>query len=237
MRKLPIVVLLMATISSPAIAQSANYVVIKEKDRSFGNIRSRITLEVEVPDTRDPREVLEAMMQAAVDRHRRDWPDAVKVRLWNNYEKDQVIQNSLNYAPDGCGWSGDPCSRPTWTDLHTGEIPPDMLDFGKLEKTEIDEAEDVICRNDLQCWGEKHALRATFVCEPLIESFAKYAHNWTDGWFGAKLERFRWNDRTKGSISYSGDEIEFQNGFGGWQKMTYWCHYDPATEQAEVSVH
>ena len=46
----------------------------------------------------------------------------------------------------------------------------------------------------------------------------------------------RRQDRTDGSISYTGDEIRFQNGFGAWSQMTYWCHYNPATGYAEVFV-
>ncbi|MDE2788832.1 MAG: hypothetical protein OXI81_00185 [Paracoccaceae bacterium] len=220
-----------------AEAKEATYVVAAEKDHSFGNIRSRITLEVEIPGTDDSAEQLKVMMQAAIDRHRQDWPDAVSVRLWGDYENDQVIQNSIDYAPDGCGWSGDPCSQPIWTDLFNGEIPADLIAFGDPTEAEMESSEDVACRQDLQCWGDKHALAATFACQPLIESLAKYAYRWTDGWLGAKLERFRWKDRKEGSISYTGDEVEFQNGFGAWSRMTYWCHYNPESDYAEVSVH
>ena len=223
--------------ATEAQAQNAAYTVAEEKNHSFGNIRSRVTLEIEVSGTDDAREILKAMMQAAVDRHRKDWPDAVSVRLWNNYENDSVIRNSIDYAPDGCGWSGAPCSQPIWTDLRSGDIPADLLTFGALTEGDAEAAEEVVCRQDLQCWGDKHALAATITCERLIESLAKYAYKWTDGWLGPKLKRFRWKDRVEGSVSYTGDEIQFQNGFGAWRQMTYWCHYNPETGYAEVSVH
>ena len=70
----------------------------------------------------------------------------------------------------------------------------------------------------------------------MIESTAKYDYEWTDGWLGTKLARYRWEDRKAGSVSYTGDKIKFQNGFGAWQKMTYWCHFDPNTNMVEASV-
>ena len=220
-----------------AWAQGPAYNVAEEKDHSFGNIRSRVTLDIEIPVEDDERKMLKILMQAAVDRHRQDWPDAVSVRLWGDYESDAVFRNSIDYAPDGCGWSGDPCAQPIWTDLRSGSIPADLMAFGALTDADKDASEDIACRQDLRCWGDKHSLAATFACQPLIESLAKYAFKWTDGWLGAKLERFRWKDRTEGSISYTGDEIQFQNGFGAWSRMTYWCHYNPETDYAEVSVH
>ena len=37
-----------------AIAQAQDYQIIKEKDSSFGNIRYRITLEIEIPSLVQP---------------------------------------------------------------------------------------------------------------------------------------------------------------------------------------
>ena len=219
--------------SGVVIAQSAEYRTVREKDSSFGNIRSRITLEIEAPSASTEREKLKAMMQAAVDRHRQDWPDAVSTRLWGSYENDSTIQNRIVYAPDGCGWSGGNCDGPIWTALFRGLIPEDLGSWGHPTKKA---SKDVACRNDLQCWGKKHALRAIFACQPLIESLAKYDYRWTDSWLESKLGRFRWNDRKEGSISYTGDKVQFQNPFGAWQKVTYWCHYSPESGHAEVNL-
>ena len=233
MKKLLLAIMLIAW-SAEAVA--VEYVVKEEKDNSFGNIRSRITLEIEVPNAVTEHNELQAMMQAAVDRHRKDWPDVISVRLWDSYEDDWAIKNSIDYAPDGCGWTGDPCSQPLWTDLFKGKIPEDLLAYGQSTDEEQDTAEELRCRQDLQCWGDKHAFKATLVCEPMIEQRALHGYEWTDGWFGAKLERFRWNDREAGTLSYTGDEVKFQNGLGAWRQMTYWCHYDPSTEDAEIMV-
>lgn len=42
-------------------------------------------------------------------------------------------------------------------------------------------AEERACRQSLQCWGDRHHLRATSLCVPLVEQSARYAHKWTDG--------------------------------------------------------
>ena len=73
--------------------------------------------------------------------------------------------------------------------------------------------------------------------KPLIESLTKYDFEWTDGWLGVKLESFRWKDRKPGTLSYKGDKVTFMNGYGAWQRMSYWCHYDPSSDTANVSVH
>ena len=85
------------------------------------------------------------------------------------------------------------------------------------------------CRSDLQCWGQKHSYRAATPCRLAIERLALYDYEWTDGW-GAKFPNVGWKDRKAGVLSYGGSEIKFQNGFGAWQKQSYWCDYDTDTQ-------
>ena len=209
---------------------SRTYTVAEEKDSSFGNARSRVILEIEADGVTTERAQIETMMKAAVERHRQDWPDAISARLWRDYEADSVIANSIGYAADGCGWTGDDCAGEIWSDVFWGEIPDDLLAWGTPTEDELDASEDLRCRQSLQCWGDRHSLRATFACEPLIESMARFDHEWTDGFLGAKFDRFRWLDREQGYVSYLGDQIKFQNGFGAWQNATYRCDYDPVSE-------
>ena len=100
------------------------YVLVKENDNSFGQVRRRVTLEIEIPGA-DPtsRTAVKTMMRAAYDRLQVDRPDAVSVRLWRSYEDDSNAQNRVVYAPDGCGWSGDRCTGELWTDLLKGDLP------------------------------------------------------------------------------------------------------------------
>ena len=43
---------------------------------------------------------------------------------------------------------------------------------------------------------------------------------------------FRWKNEDRGILTYIGDKIRFQNGFGAWQDMIYECDYDPSTKSA-----
>ena len=100
------------------------------------------------------------------------------------------------------------------------------------EERAIERAQqDRLCKTDLECWGEKHALSATFASQKIIEKHAKYQFEWTDGWLGVKMSRFRWKNKSRQTLTYFGDQIKFQNGFGAWQNMTYQCDYDPINEK------
>lgn len=84
------------------------------------------------------------------------------------------------------------------------------------------------CRNELQCWGEKHISAASVYCANQIERLAQYSHEWTDGFFESKMSRFKWLDKKAGTLTYFGDKMKFQNGFGAWQHHIYQCDFDPA---------
>ena len=112
----------------------------------------------------------------------------------------------------------------------TMELPRDLRTKGELTEEEQALLADVACRADLQCWGDKHNLRATRPCQLAIEKLALYDYEWTDGWLGFKFDSFAWKDREAGILAYHGSEIKFQNAFGAWQRASYWCDYDPNTQ-------
>ena len=58
-----------------------DYKVAKERDSSFGNVRSRVILEVEAIDANNDDERMLVMMNATIERHRKDWTDAISVRF------------------------------------------------------------------------------------------------------------------------------------------------------------
>lgn len=90
--------------------------------------------------------------------------------------------------------------------------------------------DDATCMKDLQCWGDRHSIGGGVRCKAPVEKLAKYSSRWTDGTFETKFSHFRWLDQTKGTLTLIGDKIEFQNGFGAFQKHIYECDYDPASE-------
>lgn len=85
--------------------------------------------------------------------------------------------------------------------------------------------------NDLHCVGEKHSIAASVHCPDMIERMAKHTHEWTDGVLEPKFSHYRWADQTQGVVTYIGDKVKFQNGFGAWTNMTYECDLDANTEQ------
>lgn len=91
-------------------------------------------------------------------------------------------------------------------------------------------AEAAACKKDLSCWGEKHSISAAVYCDDHVEKLAKYDHEWTDGLLELKFSHYRWKNIDKGIVTYIGDKIKFQNGFGAWQNQVYECDFDPATE-------
>lgn len=94
------------------------------------------------------------------------------------------------------------------------------------EKEVTKKKEEDACKQSIQCWGDKHLLAATISCQPWVEKLAKYDHQWIDGWTETKFSRFRWQNSIAKSVTYIGDKIKYQNGFGAWQHMIYECDYD-----------
>ncbi|WP_164707274.1 zinc ribbon domain-containing protein [Metapseudomonas otitidis] len=85
------------------------------------------------------------------------------------------------------------------------------------------------CRKELSCWAEEKIVTASVECKRPVESLAKYNARWTDGVLDMKFSHYRWKDQAKGTVTYIGDKIEFQNGFGAYQKHIYECDFDPST--------
>lgn len=90
-------------------------------------------------------------------------------------------------------------------------------------------AELATCKKDIQCWGDKNNVEAGIQCDEYVERLANYSFEWTDGWMEPKFSHFRWLNMDKGYVTYIGDKIKFQNGFGAWQQYTYECDFDPET--------
>ena len=110
-------------------------------------------------------------------------------------------------------------------------IPHNLELRGHLNDQEQKKSEEMACRASLQCWGDKHSLSASVYCPDLIERLGRYDHEWIDGWLGSKFSRFAWKDRKTGTVTYIGDQIKFQNGFGAWTQHTYQCDLDTVNKK------
>ena len=49
-----------------------------------------------------------------------------------------------------------------------------------------------------------------------------------------KFDKRIWRDRDAGVVSYGGNHVKFQNRFGAWQRLSYWCNYNPDTRAAKL---
>lgn len=92
------------------------------------------------------------------------------------------------------------------------------------------EPTDVECAKDLHCAGEKHSIHASVYCKDKIEARAAHDVKWSDGMFSPSMSRYRWGNKDHTSITYIGDKVAFQNGFGAFTPMTYFCTVDVATD-------
>ena len=103
---------------------------------------------------------------------------------------------------------------------------PAVIEDIQPEPTEAEVAE--ACRKDLRCWGEEHLAEARVYCKDSIERLAKYDFEWTDGFLGSKFMRWRWTDSATRPrvITYIGEKIKFQNGFGAFIHHRYECDFD-----------
>ena len=89
---------------------------------------------------------------------------------------------------------------------------------------------DECAKGDLMCLGSKGVSRAGAYCQDSVERLATYSVRWTDTTFGFKFTRFRWLDKSAGTITYIGDRVEFQNQFGAFAPVIYECDMTPDTK-------
>jgi len=86
------------------------------------------------------------------------------------------------------------------------------------------------CGGDFDCWaaGMPGYFRASWTCDKMIEDGAKYQAKWRSSDHYVK----RYNPANLGKsyhsfvIGYGGNELLYQNGFGGWHRMNYICWFD-----------
>lgn len=83
------------------------------------------------------------------------------------------------------------------------------------------------CKKDLQCWFTRNRPEASSRCEKAVEGLAKFSSKWTDSMFEPKFSHAAWSDQDQGVITFVGDKIQYQNGFGAYLNSIYRCTYDP----------
>lgn len=113
-------------------------------------------------------------------------------------------------------------------------IAPNSEQMRAREQREAAEAAaaDARCKADLNCLGEKHLINANSECRAPIERYARYDVRWDKSIFEARFSHYRWKDQGLGIVTFIGDRISFQNGFGAWQPHTYECDFDTNSRAA-----
>jgi len=48
---------------------------------------------------------------------------------------------------------------------------------------------------------------------------------------GALAGAYGWLDKCAGTLTYAGDSVEFQTPLGAYQRVSYECDFDPATNK------
>lgn len=82
------------------------------------------------------------------------------------------------------------------------------------------------CLSDLKCMAERALPEAEHACFEPVERLAYYSFEWQGGAWNDMFASYRWLDRESRKITYIGDKVRFQNGFGAWQNIIYYCDYD-----------
>lgn len=96
------------------------------------------------------------------------------------------------------------------------------------DKAALDQA----CFGSLQCIAEKKLIYAHVACPPHIERLATNSAKWTDeGFLEKKFSRYRWSGEGPGNVTYIGDKVQFQNGFGAYINVVYACEVDVVAER------
>lgn len=81
------------------------------------------------------------------------------------------------------------------------------------------------CGLDAKCIGKhKLSLETITECVTSIEAKAKYRFSWTDDWQNPKFIVYQWKTANKSVLTMAGGQLEVQNGFNAWQKMSYQCN-------------
>lgn len=101
----------------------------------------------------------------------------------------------------------------------------------KQVKIDAERSSQAACKSDFNCWTNKFQRAATKACAPKVERLAKNNFEWSDSFSSPKFPRAMIDeDGTK--ITYVGDALKMQNGFGAWVIVTYECDFDTAAGTA-----
>ena len=119
------------------------------------------------------------------------------------------------------------------TKILTGMIFWGIVAFGAYLFFSGDEpsarTEVVNCGTRAECVIEEHKISAQVACDPKVEDLGNYTARWTNSWYEPRYSHYSVDLEQENTLTMFGDSIEFQNGFGAWQRAAYVCVYNYAT--------
>jgi hypothetical protein len=118
-----------------------------------------------------------------------------------------------------------------WWAGSTHAPAPDTKSDAKQEPTKPEKISDEECIKDIECWGKRNYVTASVFCQEPIERMAKHSVEWTDRWLQTKVSGWSRVPPAPGAVTYIGDRVKFQNGFGAWSPMIYECDFDPVAQR------
>jgi hypothetical protein len=93
---------------------------------------------------------------------------------------------------------------------------------------------DAACRANLDCRAQSFMETADVFCKERVEKLAKSDLRWDRSRDRELLSSYEWKDKSKGTITYSGDKAEIQTPNGTYVREKYECDIDPDNEAAPV---
>ena len=109
-------------------------------------------------------------------------------------------------------------------------FPADPESVERRRRREERAAEQAERDTEQQTPAQRGEVAALVRCPARVERLAQYTHRWTDGFLEPKFSHSR-PTGNRNVVTYLGDRIEFQNGFGAWQPHIYECDLNVVTEQ------
>ena len=106
--------------------------------------------------------------------------------------------------------------------------PPPPTEAPRLSTTQIAE-QNTQCLRNVDCIIENTSwlANADSKCKTHIENYARYDYKWTNGWIDPIFASVSTKPPDYKTALYIGDAVQFQNGFGAFQRMGYSCEFDP----------
>jgi hypothetical protein len=87
------------------------------------------------------------------------------------------------------------------------------------------------CSKLLGCAAGRAIEDAAKQCQPQIEQLAVFAPRWTQRPGQSIFIDFMWLQAERGTITFLGKDVEFQDAAGNFGPVAYECDYDPVAKQ------